>query len=118
MRQVKLSPLAPLPAEDPLTKDQWKTLLAFADTVVPSIVPASQCSNKKLELAISEGDYAVALNKIESYTKGKDSTLARKYILQKASDIPMFRENLYRLLALYVPADLKVQMTLGLNLLK
>ena len=118
MREVKLSPLPPLPTEDPLTKDQWRTLLAFADTVVPSIVPSSQCSNPKLELAVNETDYAVAFNKIEASVAGKEPGLARNYMLQKASDIQLFRDNLYRLLSLYVPADLKLQMTLGLNLLK
>jgi hypothetical protein len=119
--QIKLSPLAPPPSKDPLTRDQWRTLLAFADTVVPSIVPKSQLSNSKMELPLDQTDYAFAMNKVEQSARGaitKDPGLARKYMLQKASDVQAFKDSLYRLLSLYVPDDLKQQMTLGLNLLK
>jgi hypothetical protein len=117
--QIKLSPLQPLSSTDPLTRDQWRTLLAFADTVVPSIVPANQVSNPVHELGVPETEYAVAINKIEPYARhSADPQLTRKYLIQKASDIQLFKDNLWRLLSTFVPADLKVQMTLGLNLLK
>jgi hypothetical protein len=118
-QQIKLSPLAPLPTTDPLTKDQWRTLLAFADTVVPAIVPLSQLSNPVLELGLPPTEYAVAATKAEGFVGGAaDSQLAGKYLRQKASDIQLFKDCLWRLLSLHVSADLKVQLTMGLDLLK
>jgi hypothetical protein len=110
----KASPLAPLAAEDPLTKDQWRNLLAFADTVVPAVVPDRSAVGPN-ELPLSAADYGATLAKV---TRFADASLAESYLLERASDLQPFKDNIYRLLSCYVPTDLKQQLALGLTLLK
>jgi hypothetical protein len=107
----RASPLPPLASEDPLTQDQWRNLLAFADTVVPAIVPGSAAGHNELALA----DYGATLGQV---TRFADASLAESYLLERASDLQPFKDNIYRLLSCYVPADLKQQLGLGLTLLK
>jgi hypothetical protein len=114
----KASPLPPIPAQDPITEDQWRTLLALADCIIPSIQPSSS-AQPSTQLGVPDADYATALGKIEHYALADDDTsLAKKYLQEKASDIPEFRENLRRLLTFYVPTDQKKEFSLGLTLLK
>jgi hypothetical protein len=114
----KPTPPPPLPSNDPLTNFQWTTILAFADTVVPCIRPA-KAARKGIDIALEDSDYAVTVNKIERYTSPSgDLELATKYLSERPSESQEFKDNLYRLLANYVPADLKQQLTLGLTLLK
>jgi hypothetical protein len=110
----KASPLSPLSSEDPLSPDQWRNLLAFADTIVPAIVPGRSTVGPN-ELALSAADYEATLAKV---TRFADESLADSYLLERASDVQPFKDNLYRLLSCYVPTDLKQQLTLGLTLLK
>jgi hypothetical protein len=112
------TPLPPLPSTDPLTKGQWNTILAFADTIVPCIRPA-KAARKGIDIGLADNDYAVTVNKIERFTSTSgDLELATKYLSERPSESQEFKDNLYRLLANYVPADLKQQLTLGLTLLK
>jgi hypothetical protein len=114
----KESPLAPLPTKHPLTPGQWKTILALADTVVPCVRP-ERSARKGLDISLAQNDYAMALNKIERFTASSgNANLAREYLSERPSENQAFKDNLYRLLALYVPADLKQQLTLGLTLLE
>jgi hypothetical protein len=114
----KEAPLAPLSSTDPLNQDQWRTLLAFADTVVPCIRPV-RSARKGIDLALPDNDYAITLNKIERYTIASGNReLATQYLSERPSDSQVFKDNLYRLLSLFVPADLKQQLALGLTLLK
>jgi hypothetical protein len=114
----KESPLPRAPSTDPLSKDQWKAMYAFADTIVASIQPARH-DKQNLDLGIPENDYAVAVTKIEHYALASGNTsLVEDYLMEKPSQVPLFRENIYRLLSCYVPKDLYDQLTLGLTLLK
>jgi hypothetical protein len=114
----KDSPLPPVPAEDPITKDQWRTLLSLADCIIPSIQPSS-IAQPTSQLAVSDPDYGTALGKIEQYAVADGGNgLAKKYLEEKASDIPAFTENLRRILTFYVPTDMKKEFQLGLTLLK
>jgi hypothetical protein len=108
------SPLPPLASEDPLTQDQWRNLLAFADTVVPAIVPDRSAVGHN-ELPLTAADYGATLAKV---TRFADASLAESYLLERASDMQPFKDNIYRLLSCYVPSDLKQQLGLGLTLLK
>jgi hypothetical protein len=114
----KPSPLPPAPSTDPLSKDQWHTLWAFADAVVPA-VHQGDVTKSSPNLILDSSDYGVAFNAIENYNLlGKHPNLAKEYLEEKPSDNPLFRQNIYRLLSLYVPKDLFNQLTLGLTLLK
>jgi hypothetical protein len=114
----KDSPLPPVPAEDPITQDQWRTLLSLADCVIPSIQPSS-VAEPTSQLAVPDPDYSTALGKIEQYAVADGGNgLAEKYLQEKASDIPAFIDNLRRILTFYVPPGMKKEFQLGLTLLK
>jgi hypothetical protein len=116
--QPKPSPPPPAPSQDPLSKDQWRTLWAFADTVVPA-VHQGDVNKASPNLLLNSSDYGMAFNQIEQYNlEGKYPDLAKEYLEEKPSDNQLFRENIYRLLSMYVPKDLFTQLTLGLTLLK
>jgi hypothetical protein len=117
---IKASPLPPASAEDPLTKDQWRTLLALADTVIPSIVPESpgQVSSASVR-AISAGEYASAAVKVENYAlQGGETGLAKSYLDERASHLPEFKRNVSRFLGLHTPYELRKLLAFGLNTLK
>src|ERR1700759_3984282 len=117
-RHPKPSPIADLPTTDPLNKDQWRTILAFADTIVPCIQPIGS-ARKGIDLALPESEYNATLNKIEQYASlSGNPDLAKQYLSERPSDSQAFKDNLYRLLALYCPDDLRQQLTLSLTLLK
>ena len=114
----KESPLPPASSKYPLSQDQWKTLYAFADTMVACIQPARH-AKQNVDLGISENEYAMAVNKIEHYALASgNTTLVQQYLMERPSENPLFRANIYRLLSCFVPKDLFNQLTLGLTLLK
>lgn len=70
-------------------------------------------------LILDAAEYEMAFNQIDNYNlDGKHPGLAKEYLEEKPSDNPLFRENVYRLLSMYLPKDLFQQLTLGLTLLK
>ncbi|KAL0259586.1 hypothetical protein SLS55_005323 [Diplodia seriata] len=106
---VKESPL-PLLGDDPLSPAQWATLLAFADAVVPSIAP-SATANPASQLAIGANDYATRLANVQQLA-GPDVApeLSAQYLAETPSACPAFRENIQRLMAQYIPADVRKQL--------
>jgi hypothetical protein len=116
---IKASPLPPAPAEDPLTRDQWRTLLALADAVVPSVVPETSGKVSTTVRTIPAGDYASATVKIENYALGGGETgLAKAYLDEKPSLLPEFKSNLSRFVGLHIPHELKKLLAFGLDTLK
>lgn len=115
---IKASPVAPNSAEDPLTKDQWRTLLAFADAVVPCIVPSnSHVTINASSIPIEQ--YASTSVKVERLAlQGGQSDLAKTYLEERPSQLPHFKENLHRFLALYTPLEHKKLLAFGLDTLK
>jgi hypothetical protein len=116
---VKASPLSPGPAEDPLTKDQWRTLLAFADCVIPSVAPESSGQASSGARIIPAAEYASALVKVENYALGGGETgLAKAYLDERPSQLPQFKENVHRFLGLHTPNELRKLLAFGLDTLK
>lgn len=113
------TPLPPAPSKDPLTPDQWRNYWAFADTVVPACHMGPDTTVSSPNLILDAAEYEMAFNQIDNYNlDGKHPGLAKEYLEEKPSDNPLFRENVYRLLSMYLPKDLFQQLTLGLTLLK
>lgn len=116
----KATPLPPLPAEDPLTPAQWKTLLAIMDTIVPSIKTIA-VANTQDEVPAMDNDYQKALGTLTTLSPDSENNtevLAKKYLEEKASANPAFRESLYRLVGLYMPTSTKKDIAKVLNLLE
>lgn len=115
----KATPLPPLPKEDPLTPDQWKTLLAITDACIPCIKPAST-ANLATDLAPTDTDYSTALSTISALTPESDpdaTAAATAYLDDNASSNPAFQQELQRIFALYMPASVRKDLLLVLNIL-
>lgn len=115
----KASPQAPLPEIDPLTKSQWRTLMAFADTVIPSIVQEKRGKTAFKETALPAGQYAAALSNIEHHVlHDQHKGIAETYLAERPSQIPEFRANVHRFIGLYTPKALAQLLAVGLDLLE
>jgi hypothetical protein len=115
----KASPLAPVPEIDPLTKNQWRTLMAFADTVVPSIVQEQHGKTAFKERALPSGQYASALTNIEHHVlHDQHNGIAEAYLSERPSQLPEFRANVHRFIGLYTPKALAQLLAVGLDLLE
>jgi hypothetical protein len=116
---IKASPRAPKPEEDPLTQDQWRTLLAIADTVVPAIVEQSKGTVSFKAIAVEPTEYARAVTAIEKHALRQQRTdFAIDYLKERPSQLPAFKEAVWRFLALNTPQDQLKAMRMGLNLLQ
>ena len=89
------SPLPPPPEGEILTEAQWRTLMAVADTIIPSIEVSSTPLDEKL--AIQASDYASAIEQVQKTSPpnaGED--VAKKYLQENASSTPGFKDALHR----------------------
>ncbi|KAF2104595.1 long-chain fatty alcohol dehydrogenase [Rhizodiscina lignyota] len=112
------SPAPPKPEADPLTSSQWRSLLAFADAVIPDLAPKST-ANAETSLPIPENEYSTALSTIQQYAlRGSHEDLAKQYLAERPSNLPDFKETTWRQLALYVPEDPRKQLTTILSILE
>ncbi|KAF2430965.1 long-chain fatty alcohol dehydrogenase [Tothia fuscella] len=115
---IKASPVPPLPTEDPLTKDQWRTLLAFADTVIPCIVSADSGHVSPSVRTLPNEQYASTIVKIENFAlEGGQTGLAKAYLEERPSQLPQFVDQLYRFIGLYTPHELRKMLAFGLDTL-
>lgn len=89
------SPLPPPPNGEVLTDSQWTTLMAIADTVIPSISDSSQSSPERLMVEPSEYAMAVKTLKSEIPDTGKVD-LIRTYLQESPSTLPGFKQYLHR----------------------
>ena len=76
----KATTLPRLPAEDPLTQAQWKTLLAIAETIVPAVKPTA-IARVENEIAVSDNEYSTAISTLARLTPEADSEAAAKALL-------------------------------------
>lgn len=113
----KAAALPPLPAEDPLTAAQWKTLLAIADAVIPVVKPIA-VANTKTEIPAKDNEYSTAISTLQSLTPEVDSeAVAKAYLQDNATSNPAFREGLRRVISLYLPQSSRKELGMVLNIL-
>ncbi|KAF2993865.1 hypothetical protein E8E13_001105 [Curvularia kusanoi] len=115
----KATPLPPVPKEDPLTTDQWKTLLAITDACIPAIKPVST-ANTAIEIAAPDTEYSTALSTISALTPESDpdaTAAATEYLSDYASSNPAFKAELTRIIALYMPASVRKDLLTVLSVL-
>ncbi|MBE7181885.1 MAG: hypothetical protein INR71_11885, partial [Terriglobus roseus] len=106
------SPLPPAPEVDPLSPSQWRTLMAFADAVIPDIAPKATAKQYK-QLAIGDNEYSTVLSHLEEQClEGGAEGLAKEYLAETPSKNPKFKESVYRFVGLHIPEDVKRQLTL------
>ena len=100
-----------------LTQSQWATLLAIADTVIPSIsTDSAQASSKFL---ITGAEYDAARSPLEErcLAKGKEVTV-NDYLEECPSSLPAFQALLSRTVNVYLREDAKKGLRVLLSALK
>lgn len=113
------SPPSPAPETDPLTPAQWRTLMAFADTIVPDIKVKGKGAKKQIQLGVPDGEYSTALKTLRDQSSQSDrEAVVKAYLSERPSQSPAFRETLWRFLSLYISQDAKRQLTMVFNLLE
>lgn len=116
----KASPRPPIPAEDPLTPSQWKTLLAINDAVVPTIKPTAT-ANAETEVAVTDSEYSNAISTLQALVPENDPdavAAAKQYLEDHATLNPAYKLELRRLFAMYMPPSTRNDLGMILNLLK
>ena len=108
------NPLPPPPAKEIFTAAQWRTLLAVADTVIPSLT-FSTSQTRLPSTAVQTVENAIRLPPEQYDGVAKDlearlapdapATLVHAYLEENASSNPRFREALQRLLGSYMSGD-------------
>lgn len=112
------SPLPPPPEGDVLTPSQWTTLMALADTIIPSLEVSSP-SDSTSQLRIEASDYTVAVQKLkEAMPNDVQGDLPRQYLNENASSVPGFRDLVHRTLGSYVREDARKGIALILTTLE
>lgn len=115
----KATPLPPVPKEDPLTPEQWKTLLAITDACIPAIKPIST-ANIATEIAATDTEYSSALSTLRGLTPESDlhaTAAATEYLQDYASSNPAFKQELQRIFAIYMPSSTRKELIMVLNVL-
>lgn len=111
------SPLPPSLEGDVLTKLQWETLMAIADTIIPSIEVSSTPLFNKATIQISE--YEAAIEKLQNQLAASTNPeLPRNYLEENPSSLPGFRQDLQRTLGEYVREDARKGIRVILSALK
>lgn len=111
------TPLPPPPDGQVLSEPQWTTLMAIADTVIPSIKVSSTLSNRSL--CIAPAEYASAHETITQRLPAQtDSDLTQRYLEESASSLPGFKEVLQRTLGDYTREDARKGIRVILSALK
>jgi len=114
----RATPLPPLPTQDPLTPEQWQTLLAITDTVIPAVQSAAGVRSKGV-LSVAEKEYTTAVAKLRALApSNEDEGVVDAYLKDVPSQNPVFRDTLYRLFGIYLPQKTANELKLILNILK
>ncbi|KAL4891576.1 hypothetical protein BDV59DRAFT_66050 [Aspergillus ambiguus] len=94
--------LPPVPTKEVFSELQWKTLLALADSVIPSIRTPS-APKSPVAKVISQSDYDAAHSDLVARIHSPDAAaLATRYLEENASSNPGFRDGVQRLFSQFV----------------
>ncbi|KAJ9195958.1 CAZyme family AA3 [Paecilomyces variotii] len=92
-------PLPALPTEKVFTDGQWKTLLALADTAIPSIRDRATVTHRR-QKGVPKEKLESAIATLKSRIGGPNAAeLAKQYLEEDASSNPNFRDALHVLFA-------------------
>ncbi|KAI5305715.1 hypothetical protein KEM56_003526 [Ascosphaera pollenicola] len=112
------SPIRPFDRKDDiLTAAQWQTLLALADTVIPSIQPKKSARRSK-HFVVDDKQYQAITGEVRaSISHQTDKDLIKDYFGECPSSVPAFEEAIRRQLCLWTPKDNLNQLTMVLTAL-
>lgn len=105
--------LPPPPPADFMTADQWDTLWAVLDGILPSYAPASAVTDKNKQIAIPDDEFNDLIDKVRSSLDGAPSREEiTEFLAFRPSEHPPFREDCIRNLGIS-PARAKLAGVLG-----
>ena len=111
-------PVPPVSTAQLLSDLQWTSLLALADTVIPSI-RAQEDARSPADKVVRSSELNQAVSTLAAGIPGPDAVqLARKYLEERPSDNPHFKEAIQRLLADFMPEEGRNGLSLIFNALK
>ena len=114
-----VAPLPDGPSDQFFTDEQWTTLMAIMDAVIPSVRRESRTGNKKFQLTVSDVEYNSAIDHLKkSLVNCPASDTLDEYLDENVSGIPAFQETLKRALVYYTKDDAKRGLALILSALK
>jgi hypothetical protein len=114
-----VSPLPDPPAGEPFTPEQWATLLAIMDTVVPSVQRGAKSGSTASVQTLSDTEYDQTVEYFRKTAVGVPAGKAfEDYLNEKPSDNPRFRALLKRSLLAYAREDARKNLTFILSALK
>jgi hypothetical protein len=113
------APLPDGPSDQFFTDEQWTTLMAIFDTVIPSVRRESTTGNKTSQLVVLDVEYNAAVDDLENIVvNAPDSRSLDKYLGEKPSDNPAFQDVLKRALIQYTRDDGRKGLAFILSALK
>lgn len=113
------TPLPDAPAEQFFTDDQWTTLMAIMDAIIPSIGRQAAAGSNPSQLTVSDVDYNMAAEDLKkNVTDAPQGDSLERYLEEKPSDNPKFHELLQRSLIHYSPEDARKGLAFILSALK
>ena len=117
-----ISPLAapqpPPPSGEVLTAEQWITMLALGDALIPAVEEASLSTNNDKE-SLDRESYRTLVQSIEdAQLPRKNAKLVRSYLAESASNVPKIKESVHRTISQYVPGEARQGIRTVLSALK
>ena len=110
--------LPPAPDVTFWSEQQWTTLFALADAVIPSIRTAATVKSSA-DKVISTGEWDTTITKLSALIPGPDAaSLAKEYLEEDVSSNPIFRATVQRIIGNHVHEEGKNGFGLILNALK
>ncbi|EYE98796.1 putative long chain fatty alcohol oxidase [Aspergillus ruber CBS 135680] len=111
------APVPPVPTAEIFSKPQWQTLLALADTVIPSI-KAREGPHSSNDKVVSSSEVNKAVAALAASIPGPDANqVAVRYLEERPSANPDFRNAIQRLFAEWVHDEGKNGMSMVLSAL-
>jgi hypothetical protein len=111
-------PLPPAPAASFFTEQQWKTLYALADAIIPSIRNVTTSRGSK-DIVISQDRWNTAISKLTATIPSPDAAkIAAQYLEEDVSSNPAFRACIERMFGDFVHEKERTGFGLILNALK
>ena len=95
--------LPPAPDVKFWSEQQWTTLFALADAIIPSVRTAATVRSSA-DKVISTGEWDNSISKLSSLIPGPDAaTIAKEYLEEDVSSNPIFRATVQRIIGGHVP---------------
>lgn len=113
------NPLPSPPSGEAFTPEQWTTLMAIMDTVIPSVRRQSVQANPRTSISIPDVQYSSAIDHIKtSVSEAPSSEELDKYMDERPSENKAFEDVLKRTLIHYARDDVRKGLIFVLSALK